>query len=243
MEPQTPEVARALAQCERLELSIRQFHAKDSACRLYAAANGVKPRYEFYRPCHVATRELKAALDAAGVSTLMDRNATPPPAARLGRSDTHGRSEARLTAGAICARARSGPCRAGAICAVGAKAGFGWHTALLADHCDHGVRGGALCRLSDDAGVARQRGTTDVDLLFHRQCRAIAPDALSDLCTGLFDRRGVRRRQCARVCRSPNLDGLGDRCRHHHGEFVRALHRKVFVALQGDEPSTDSCGG
>ena len=48
------------------------------------------------------------------------------------------------------------------------------------------------------ARVAGQRGTADVDLLFHRQRRAIAPDAFGDLGAGV----SARRRRCSRAARS-----------------------------------------
>jgi hypothetical protein len=66
-EPQTPEVARALDQCERLELSIRQFHAEGLRFAAYTLLRMVLSHgTSFTDPVHVATRELKAALDAAG---------------------------------------------------------------------------------------------------------------------------------------------------------------------------------
>jgi len=66
-EPRAPEVARALEQCDRLELAINQFHAEGLRFAAYTLLHMVLTRgTAFTEPVHVATRDLKAALDAAG---------------------------------------------------------------------------------------------------------------------------------------------------------------------------------
>ena len=66
-EPERAVVARALDQCDRLELAISQFHAEGLRFAAFTllrlvTANGTV----FTEPVHSATRELKTALDAAG---------------------------------------------------------------------------------------------------------------------------------------------------------------------------------
>jgi hypothetical protein len=66
-EPQTPSTARALEQCDRLELAITQFHAEGlrfAAFTLFRTvfAHGTV----FTEPVHIATQSLKSALQAAG---------------------------------------------------------------------------------------------------------------------------------------------------------------------------------
>ena len=66
-EPQTPEVARALDQCERLALAIRQFHAEGLRFAAHTLVHMVLNQGTgFTQPVHVATRDLKRTLDAAG---------------------------------------------------------------------------------------------------------------------------------------------------------------------------------
>ncbi len=66
-DPKTPEVARALDQCDRLELAIKQFHAEGLRFAAYTLLHMVlNPGTGFTEPVHIATRDLKAALDAAG---------------------------------------------------------------------------------------------------------------------------------------------------------------------------------
>jgi hypothetical protein len=66
-QPQSAEVLRALEQCARLELAIRQFHAEGLRFAAYTLLHMVLSHGTgFTDPVHVATRELKAALDTAG---------------------------------------------------------------------------------------------------------------------------------------------------------------------------------
>ncbi len=66
-EPQTPEVARALDQCGRLELAINQFHAEGLRFAAFTLLRMVLNQgTAFTDPVHSSTRDLKAALDAAG---------------------------------------------------------------------------------------------------------------------------------------------------------------------------------
>ena len=66
-EPQTAEVARALGQCERLELAIRQFHAEGLRFAAYTLLHMVLNQGTgFTDPVHVATRDLKRTLEDAG---------------------------------------------------------------------------------------------------------------------------------------------------------------------------------
>ena len=66
-DPQTAEVARALDQCDRLELAIKQFHAEGIRFAAYTLLRMVLNHGTgFTEPVHIATRDLKAALDAAG---------------------------------------------------------------------------------------------------------------------------------------------------------------------------------
>jgi hypothetical protein len=65
--PQTAEVARALAQCQRLELAIRQFHAEGLRFAAYTLLHMVLSHGTgFTEPVQIATRELKTALETAG---------------------------------------------------------------------------------------------------------------------------------------------------------------------------------
>jgi hypothetical protein len=66
-EPQTPSLARALEQCDRLELAITQFHAEGlrfAAFTLFRTVFG--PGTTFTEPVHIATQNLKSALETAG---------------------------------------------------------------------------------------------------------------------------------------------------------------------------------
>jgi hypothetical protein len=66
-EPATPEVARALDQCTRLELAIHQFHAEGIRFAAYTLLRMVLSHGTgFTEPVHMATRALKTKLDAAG---------------------------------------------------------------------------------------------------------------------------------------------------------------------------------
>ena len=65
--PQTPAVDPALAQCDRLELAISQFHAEGlrfAAFTLFRMVNSSGT--VFTDAVHSATRDLKAALESAG---------------------------------------------------------------------------------------------------------------------------------------------------------------------------------
>ena len=66
-EPQTPSVARALEQCDRLELAITQFHAEGLRFAAFTLLRMVFGHGTvFTEPVHIATQNLKSALDAAG---------------------------------------------------------------------------------------------------------------------------------------------------------------------------------
>ena len=66
-EPQTPPVARALEQCDRLELAIHQFHAEGLRFAAFTLLRMVFGQGTgFTEPVHIATQNLKNALDAAG---------------------------------------------------------------------------------------------------------------------------------------------------------------------------------
>ena len=66
-EPNSPTGARALAQCERLELSITQFHAEGLRFAAFTLLRMVQSNGTVLtEPVHSATRNLKTALDAAG---------------------------------------------------------------------------------------------------------------------------------------------------------------------------------
>jgi hypothetical protein len=66
-EAQNPFTTRALEQCDRLELAITQFHAEGlrfaafTLFRIVFAQGTV-----FTEPVHIATQNLKSALEAAG---------------------------------------------------------------------------------------------------------------------------------------------------------------------------------
>jgi len=66
-EPQSPPVARALEQCDRLELAINQFHAEGlrfAAFTLFRMVFGQGTG--FTESVHISTQNLKSALDSAG---------------------------------------------------------------------------------------------------------------------------------------------------------------------------------
>lgn len=65
--PQTPEVDRALEQCDRLEVAIRQFHAEGLRFAAFTLLRIVFAQgTAFTEPVHIATQNLKSALEAAG---------------------------------------------------------------------------------------------------------------------------------------------------------------------------------
>ena len=65
--PLSPDVARALDQCERLELAINQFHAEGLRFAAFTLLHMVlSGGTGFTEAVHIATRDLKAALDTAG---------------------------------------------------------------------------------------------------------------------------------------------------------------------------------
>ena len=65
--PETAEVARALDQCDRLELAIRQFHAEGLRFAAFTLLRMVLSHGTgFTEPVHLATRALKEALEVAG---------------------------------------------------------------------------------------------------------------------------------------------------------------------------------
>jgi hypothetical protein len=66
-EPDSAPVARALDQCERLELAISQFHAEGLRFAAFTLLRMVQHNpTAFTDTVHSATHGLKAALDAAG---------------------------------------------------------------------------------------------------------------------------------------------------------------------------------
>ncbi len=63
----TPDIARALDQCGRLELAIHQFHAEGLRFAAFTLLHMVLNHgTAFTEPVHRATRELKGALESAG---------------------------------------------------------------------------------------------------------------------------------------------------------------------------------
>ena len=63
----SPAAAAALAQCDRLELSISQFHAEGLRFAAFTLFRMVQSTGAvFTEAVHSATRDLKAALDTAG---------------------------------------------------------------------------------------------------------------------------------------------------------------------------------
>jgi hypothetical protein len=66
-EPQSPAVAAALTQCDRLELAIRQFHAEGLRFAAFTLLRMVFAQGTgFTDPVHLATQNLKTALESAG---------------------------------------------------------------------------------------------------------------------------------------------------------------------------------
>jgi hypothetical protein len=66
-EPASPSKDRALEQCDRLELAIRQFHAEGLRFAAFTLLRMVFGQGTvFTQPVHLATQNLKTALDAAG---------------------------------------------------------------------------------------------------------------------------------------------------------------------------------
>ena len=65
--PQNAEVARALEQCDRLELAITQFHAEGLRFAAFTLLRMVFAHgTAFTEPVHIATQNLKSALERAG---------------------------------------------------------------------------------------------------------------------------------------------------------------------------------
>jgi hypothetical protein len=66
-EPRTPSVTRALEQCDRLELAIRQFHAEGLRFAAFTLLRLVQnDGTGVTEPVRSATRGLKTALESAG---------------------------------------------------------------------------------------------------------------------------------------------------------------------------------
>jgi hypothetical protein len=66
-EPQNAAVAGALEQCDRLELAINQFHAEGLRFAAFTLLRMVFTRGTvFTQPVHIATQDLKNALETAG---------------------------------------------------------------------------------------------------------------------------------------------------------------------------------
>jgi hypothetical protein len=66
-EPQTDTVARALEHCDRLELAIGQFHAEGLRFAAFTLLRMVFAQgTAFTEPVHIATQNLKSALETAG---------------------------------------------------------------------------------------------------------------------------------------------------------------------------------
>jgi hypothetical protein len=65
--PASPEVAEALAQCDRLQLAIQQFHAEGLRFAAFTLLRMVQSKGTvFTGSVQQATRDLKAVLDIAG---------------------------------------------------------------------------------------------------------------------------------------------------------------------------------
>lgn len=66
-EPESPLVTRAVEQCDRLEVSIRQFHAEGLRFAAFTLLRMVFAQGTgFTDPVHIATQNLKSALETAG---------------------------------------------------------------------------------------------------------------------------------------------------------------------------------
>jgi hypothetical protein len=66
-EPASPLRDRALEQCDRLELSITQFHAEGLRFAAFTLLRMVFGKGTvFTEPVHIATQDLKSALETAG---------------------------------------------------------------------------------------------------------------------------------------------------------------------------------
>jgi hypothetical protein len=66
-EPESPSRARALEQCDRLELAITQFHAEGLRFAAFTLFRTVFAQGTFFtEPVHIATQDLKSGLEAAG---------------------------------------------------------------------------------------------------------------------------------------------------------------------------------
>ena len=66
-EPQSPAVTGALEQCDRLEQAIRQFHAEGLRFAAFTLLRMVLGHGTvFTQPVHLATQNLKSALETAG---------------------------------------------------------------------------------------------------------------------------------------------------------------------------------
>jgi len=66
-EPSSPSRDRALEQCDRLELSITQFHAEGLRFAAFTLLRLVFAQgTAFTEPVHIATQNLKSALETAG---------------------------------------------------------------------------------------------------------------------------------------------------------------------------------
>lgn len=66
-EVESPALKRALDQCDRLELAIEQFHAEGLRFAAFTLLRMVfGPGTGFTEPVHIATQNLKSALDSAG---------------------------------------------------------------------------------------------------------------------------------------------------------------------------------
>jgi hypothetical protein len=66
-EPESPLIARALDQCDRLELAITQFHAEGLRFAAFTLFRLVFSQGTVLtEPVHLATQNLKRALDDAG---------------------------------------------------------------------------------------------------------------------------------------------------------------------------------
>ena len=66
-EPQNASVTRALEQCGRLEVAIQQFHAEGLRFAAFTLLRMVFAQGTvFTEPVHIATQNLKSALETAG---------------------------------------------------------------------------------------------------------------------------------------------------------------------------------
>ena len=88
-EPPNPSAARALEQCDRLELAITQFHAEGLRFAAFTLLpNGVRARYGFYRACPDRYTKFEKCLRNGRLSALMERVVPGAPGRARGGGPT-----------------------------------------------------------------------------------------------------------------------------------------------------------